>query len=71
MIRRHIVTIKILECVLVDSVIFLFYIPRTRAVAPRGTRGGLNLQQIFKTSKILKRPIVNALVLRYLEILNF
>ena len=55
LIRNHIVTIIALECVLVYLVIFLFYIPHTRAtraVASGGGRvwglGGFSLREIFE-----------------------
>ena len=86
LILLHIVTITTIKCVLVHSIIFLFYILHTSTVAPGGFRGVFNLppppSHIFSNSvKFLKRSIIYTfpcvvvfalnLVLRHLNVLNF
>lgn len=47
-------TIRSLDCVLIYFVVFLFYIPCARTIAP-----GVSPPQIFKSNTVLKNSIIN------------
>ena len=70
LIRSHIVTITTLECVLIHSVIFFFYIPNNRAVALGGFRR-FQTSTDFKTQKLFEKFYYKCIYLCNFICLNF